>query len=156
MNEKPKYGRIVPVKLIGNQLVKIKEVPNLESKKLGNNFDFSVSYSTEPSNRNISSRSTHHHLDKLIADLTNKYEELMEGVKKEQEMIGTVEENIGEYPNKDPFGPSSNMHTQSHISNAKKVLFQKTDTNKVVYKVLDSKLYMTIYNKPPPQKKSLK
>ena len=151
-----RYGRIVPVKLIKNQLVRVREIPNLESKKLRNNLDFSVSFSTEPSNRNISNRTTHHTLEKFIVDLSNKYEELMEGVKNEKEMIGTVEENIGEYPNTDPFGPSSNIHTQSHISNAKKVLFKKTDENKVVYKVLDSKLYMTIYNKPPPQKKIFK
>jgi hypothetical protein len=151
-----RYGRIVPVKLIGNQLVRIKEIPNLESKKLGNNADFSVSFSTNPSNRNISTRSTHHLLDKFIVDLSNKYEQLMEDVKNEKEMIGTVEEKVGEYPNTDPFGPSSNIHSQSHISNAKKVLFEKTDDNKVVFKVLDSKLYMTIYNKTPPQKKIFK
>ena len=153
---KPKYGRIVPVKLIKNQLMRVKEMPRIESKKLRHNLDFSVSLSTEPSNRNKSNRSTHNQIDKVIVDLTNKYEELMDDVKNEKEMIGTVEENIGEYPNNDPFGPSSNMHTQSHISNAKKVLFQKTDTNKVVFKILDSKLYMTIYNKPPPQKKIFK
>ena len=33
------------------------------------------------------------------------------------------------------------------ISNSKRVLFQKGDKNKVVYKVLDSNLYLTIYNK---------
>lgn len=148
-----KYGRLVPVKLIGNQLVRVKEIPNLESKKLKNILDTSVSFSTEPSNRNISSRSTHHQVDKLVVDLSKKYEELMDDVKNDKEMIGTVEEFVGEYPNLDPFGPSSNMHTQSHISNAKKVLFKKTDSNKVVFKILDSKLYMTIYNKPPPQKK---
>ena len=52
-------------------------------------------------------------------------------------MIGTVEENIGEYANYDPFGPAMNMHTQSHISNAKKVFFKKSDYNSVVFKVLD-------------------
>ena len=43
-----RYGRIVPVKLIKNQLVRVREIPNLESKKLRNNLDFSVSFSTEP------------------------------------------------------------------------------------------------------------
>lgn len=149
-----KYGRLIPVKLIGNQLVRVKEIPNIESKKLRlNNLDNSVSLSTEPSNRNISNRSTNHQLDKFVVDLTNRYEELMDDVKNEKEIVGTVEENKGEYPNIDPFGPSSKMHTQSHISNSKKVLFKKSDENKVVFKVFDKKLFLSIYNKIPPQKK---
>ena len=61
-------------------------------------------------------------------------------------MIGTVEENMGEYPNLDPFG-STKVHTQSHISYGKKVFFRNSDTDEVVFKVLDSKLYLTIYNR---------
>ena len=149
-----KYGKIVPVKLIGNKIVKIKDIPNLESKKLKEQqIDESVSCSTEPSNRIISNRSTHNGIEKLSVELSKKYEKLIEDVKIEKEMIGTVEENIGDYPNYDPFGPSSNMHTQSHISNAKKVFFKANDDNKVVFKVLDSNLFLTIYNKAPPEKK---
>ena len=61
-------------------------------------------------------------------------------------MVGTVEENVGEYPNLDPFGPNSKMHTQSHISNSKKVFFKKKDEEAVVFKVLDSKLYLTTHS----------
>ena len=148
-----KYGKLIPVKLIDNKLVRIKEAPNIESKKLKNQLDTSASFSTEPSNRVISTRTNQHGIEKLIVDLSKKYKKLIEEVKNENEMIGTVEENIGDYPNYDPFGPTSNMHTQSHISNAKKVFFKKTDMNCVVFKVLDSKLFLTIYNKAPPQKK---
>ena len=77
----------------------------------------------------------------------------MDDVKNEKEMVGTVEENVGEYPNNDPFGPSSNLHTQSYISKTKKVLFKKSDENELVLKILDSDLHLSIYNKAPPQKK---
>ena len=148
-----KYGKIIPVKLIDNKIVRVREAPALESKNLKNQLDTSVSFSTEPSTRVISNRSTHHGIEKLAVELSKKYQNLIEEIKDDKEMIGTVEENIGDYPNTDPFGPTSNMHTQSHISNAKKVFFKKTDDNRVVYKVLDSKLFLTIYNKTPPQKK---
>ena len=145
-------GKLVPVKFIGNKLVRVKEVPNLESKKLKEiEASASVSFSTEPSNRIISNRTTRNGLDKLMVDLTKKYEQLIEDVKNEKEMIGTVEENMGEYPNLDPFG-STKVHTQSHISYGKKVFFRNSDTDEVVFKVLDSKLYLTIYNKPPPKR----
>ena len=148
-----KYGKIIPVKLINNKLVRIREAPSLESKILKNQLDNSVSVSTEPSNRIVSNRTTRNGLEKLTVELLKKYQNLIEDVKNDQEMIGTVEENTGEYPNLDPFGPNSNMHTQSHISNSKKVFFKKIDTEEVVFKVLDSNLYLTIYNKPPPEKK---
>ena len=149
-----KYGKIIPVKLIGNKIVKIKNIPNLESKKLKEQqIDESVSCSTEPSIRIISNRSAHNDIVKLSVELSKKYKKLIEDVKIEKEMIGTVEENIGDYPNYDPFGPSSNGHTQSHISNTKKVFFKTNDENKVVFKVLDSNLFLTIYNKAPPEKK---
>lgn len=144
-------GKLIPVKLIGNKLVRVKEVPNLESKKL-KELETSVSFSTEPSNRIISNRSTRNGLEKLTVELSKKYQKFLEDLNIEKEIIGTVEEKVGEYPNMDPFGPSSKMHTQLHISNAKKVLFKKTDSDKAVFKVLDSNLYLTIYNKPPPKK----
>ena len=147
------YGKLIPVKLIDNKLVRIKEAPSLESKKLKMQLDTSISFSTEPSNRIISTRTTRHGIEKLSVDLNTKYQNLLEDVRNDKEMIGTVEENIGEYPNYDPFGPAMNMHTQSHISNAKKVFFKISDYNSVVFKVLDSKLYLTIYNKAPPIKK---
>ena len=71
-------------------------------------------------------------------------------------MVGTVEENIGEYPNLDPFCLVSTGHSQSYISNTKKVFFRKTDENSAVYKILNSNLFLTIYNKAPPQKKYFK
>jgi hypothetical protein len=148
-----KYGKIIPVKLIDNKLVRIKEAPCLESKNLKTLLDNSASFSTEPSNRIISTRSTRNGLEKFTVELNKKYQNILEDVKNEIEMVGTVEENVGEYPNLDPFGPNSKMHTQSHISNSKKVFFKKKDEEAVVFKVLDSKLYLTIYNKAPPQKK---
>ena len=157
---KPKnYGKIIPVRLIKNKLVRVKEIPPLESKNLKNQIDTSASFSTEPSNRIISTRSNHQSIDKLSVYLQKRYQQLIEDVKNDKEMIGTVEENIGEYPNTDPFGPSSNIHTQNYISNSKKVFFKKNDDKAVVFKVLDSKdsnLFLTIYNKTPPQKKFFK
>ena len=40
-----KYGKIIPVKLINNKLVRIREAPSLESKILKNQLDNSVSVS---------------------------------------------------------------------------------------------------------------
>ena len=148
-----KNFKLVPVKLIGNKLVKIKDIPNLESKKLKEQLDSSISCSTEPSNRIISQRPRYNSLEKLAVELSKKYQKLIEDVKIEKEMIGTVEEKIGDYPNYDPFGPTSSRHTQSHISNCKKVFFKKDDENKVVFKLLDSNLFLTIYNKTPPERK---
>ena len=65
-------------------------------------------------------------------------------------LLGTVEENYGEYPNLDPFCLIS-KHSQTHISNTKRVFFPKPYEDLAVYKVLDSNLYLTIYNKAPPQ-----
>ena len=150
-----RYGKIVPVKLIGKQLIKIKDIPCLESKKVKNILDTSISTSTEPSNNRTttSHREVNKQVEELADNLTKKYHQLMDDVKNEKEMIGTVEENVGEYPNHDPFGPSSNLHTQSYISKAKKVLFKKSPENELVLKILDSDLYLSIYNKAPPQKK---
>ena len=125
-----RYGKIVPVKLIGKQLIKIKDIPCLESKKVKNILDTSISTSTEPSNnRTTSHREVNKQVEKFADNLTKKYHQLMDDVKNEKEMVGTVEENVGEYPNNDPFGPSSNLHTQSYISKAKKVLFKKCFKN---------------------------
>ena len=148
-----RYGKIIPIKLIGNQLVKIKDIPGLESKKLKNYLDSSVSTSTEPSNRQNSNNVSNTSVEKLSADRSKKYSQLMEDIKNEKEMIGTVEENLGDYPNYDPFGPLSNIHPQSFMSKTKKVLFQKKHSKELILKVLDSKLFLSLYNKPPLQHK---
>ena len=88
----------------------------------------------------------------MSVNLNTNYHKLLEDVRNDKEMIGIVEKNIREYANYDPFGPPMNMNIQSHISNTKKVFFKK-DYNSVVFKVLDSKLYLTINNKAPPIKK---
>jgi len=140
------YGKLVPIKLIDNKVVKVKQIPGLESKNLKN-----LEKSTEPTDKPISDPPNNNGIEKLTDELSKKFQKLNEDLKNENEMIGTVEENVGDYPNKDPFGPSSNMHSQSHISQAKKVLFQKSEDNKVVYKVLNSKCFLTIYNKSLPK-----
>ena len=158
-NQSKKHGKIIPVRLIKNKFVRVREIPALESKNLKSQIDTNSSFSTEPSNRIFSTRSTNKSLDKFSVELQKKYDQLVEDVKNDKEMIGTVEESKGEYPNTNPFGPSSNMHTQKNISNTKKVFFKKTDEQTVVYKVLDikeSNLFLTIYNKTPPEKKYFK
>ena len=151
-----KYGKIVPAKLIGNQYIKIKDIPFLESKKVNNNLDTSIPLSTGSSNMPISNMDIKKNIEKISEQLSKKYELLMEDVKNDKEMIGTVEENIGEYPNHNPFSPSKNLNTKSNISKAKKVLFKKKDKNELILKVINSNLFLSIYNKPPPQKKIYK
>ena len=161
-----KYYRIIPVKLKDNKIVRVKEIPAFESKNLRKALlNKSISTSTEQTTNtaNINTNSTIQQneikekqlspIERLSNILVQKYEKLLGRIQRGREMIGTVEENIGEYPNLDPFCLVSNAHSQSHISNTKKVFFRKTDENAAVYKILNSNLFLTIYNKAPPEKK---
>lgn len=164
-----KYYRIIPVKIKDKKIVRVREIPTIESKNLRKALlNRSISTSTEQTyatnntttnknnQQNTSIIQPNKQLEQFTTVLAQKYEEIINRMKKGIEMIGTVEENIGEYPNLDPFCLVTNTHTQSHISHTKKVFFEKTGEDLACYKVLDSNLFFTIYNKPPPQRKYLK
>ena len=159
---KKKLYRIIPVKIKNNKIVRVKEIPAFESKNLKTELQKSISVSTDRTNLiNTNSISNAINqptkaMEKLEDILTNKYEDLMKKVQNGIEMLGTVEENRGEYPNIDPFGLLSNTHTQSHISNTKKVFFEKVNEDRATFRLLDLNLFLTIYNKAPPQKKYFK
>ena len=152
-----KYYRIIPVKFKDKRMVRVREIPALESKNLRKALlNKSISTTTEQTasttRQNININQPNAQMEKLTDILKKKYEELTELIKKDLEIMGTVEENYGEYPNLDPFGLISNKHSQTHLSNTKKVFFPKPEENRAVYKLIDSNLYLTIYNKIPPQK----
>lgn len=164
-----KYYRIIPVKIKDNKIVRVKEIPAFESKNLRKALlNKSISTTTEQTatttntNTNMTIQQNEikeqqiSPIERLSNILAEKYEKILRKIQRGREMIGTVEENIGEYPNIDPFCLVSNAHSQSHISNTKKVFFRKTDENSAVYKILNSNLFLTIYNKAPPQKKYFK
>ena len=167
-----KYYRIIPVKIVNNKIVRVKEIPAFESKNLRKALlNKSISTTTEQTittnatnininnnqqndnNNEIKEKQQISPIERLSVELAKKYEILLHRLQRGREMVGTVEENRGDYPNLDPFCLISNAHSQSHISNSKKVFFRKTDEDRAVYKLLDSNLFMTIYNRAPPQKK---
>ena len=171
-----KYYRIIPVKIKDNKIVRVKEIPAFESrnirKALLNKSMITTSTEQTANTNNIINTNTNTNtqqneikeeneqkkqqispIERLSNILVERYEKILRRIQRGREMIGTVEENIGEYPNLDPFCLVSTGHTQSHISNTKKVFFRKTDENSAVYKILNSNLFLTIYNKAPPQKK---
>ena len=155
-----KYYRIIPVKIKDKRIVRIKEIPAFESKNLRKaliNKSISTSteqttYTNQQNNNNINNNQPNQEIEKFTNILKQRYAELIENVKKGEEIIGTVEENYGEYPNVDPFCLVSSSHSKAHISNTKKVLFPKPIENLSVLKILDSNLFLTIYNKAPPQR----
>ena len=111
-----------------------------------------TTYTNQQNNNNINNNQPNQEIEKFTNILKQRYAELIENVKKGEEIIGTVEENYGEYPNVDPFCLVSSSHSKAHISNTKKVLFPKPIENLSVLKILDSNLFLTIYNKAPPQR----
>ena len=156
-----KYYRIIPVKIKDKKIVRVKELPAFESKNLRKAMlNKSISTTTEQTeqtsttnrtnNNNVNIIQPNPEIEKLSAQLRERYENLIKGVQTGKEIMGTVEENYGEYPNLDPFCLVS-KHSQTHISNTKRVFFPKPYEDLAVYKVLDSNLYLTIYNKAPPQ-----
>lgn len=156
-----KYYRIIPVKIKDKRIVRVKEIPTLESKYLRkemlNKSISTTTEQTEATNRqNVNINQPNPEIEKLSDTLREKYEKLIELIKKGKEIMGTVEENYGEYPTLDPFGFITKKHNHTHLSNTKKVLFPKPKEELAVYKLLDSNLYLTIYNKAPPEKVYLK
>ena len=167
-NIKPnRHYRIIPVKLKDGKIVRVKELPAFESKNLSKDLNRSISDSTEQTNK--AKKNTKTNIDtktninvnaqpdidvkKFEELLLTKYEELLKKLQIGNEMLGTVEENRGQYPNNDPFSNISNSHTRTYMSNTKKVFFPKTAGELAVFKLLDTDLFLTIYNKAPPEKK---
>ena len=166
-----KYYRIIPVKIKDNKIVRVKEIPAFESKNLRkaqlNKSNISTSTEQTATTNNVINTNNQQNeikeekekeqkispIERLTNILVERYEKILRRMKRGSEMVGTVEENIGEYPNLDPFCLVTTGHSQSYISNSKKVYFRKTDENSAVYKILNSNLFLTIYNKAPPQKK---
>ena len=167
-----KYYRIIPVKIKDNKIVRVKEIPAFESKNLRkallNKSNISTSTEQTTTTNNIINTNNQQNeikeqreqkeqqispIERLSNILEERYEKILRRMKRGKEMVGTVEENIGEYPNLDPFCLVSTGHSQSYISNTKKVYFRKSDEDSVVYKILNSNLFLTIYNRAPPQKK---
>ena len=167
-----KYYRLIPVKIKDNKIVRVKEIPAFESKNIKkallNKSNISTSTEQTAATNNIINNNIQQNdikeqneqkeqqvspIERLTNILVERYEKILRRIKRGSEMVGTVEENIGEYPNLDPFCLVSTGHSQSYISNTKKVFFRKTDENSAVYKILNSNLFLTIYNKAPPQKK---
>ena len=170
-NIKPnRHYRIIPVKLKDGKIVRVKELPAFESKNLSKDLNRSISDSTEQTNK--AKKNTKTNIDtktninvnaqpdidvkKFEELLLTKYEELLKKLQIGNEMLGTVEENRGQYPNNDPFSNISNSHTRTYMSNTKKVFFPKTAGELAVFKLLDTDLFLTIYNKAPPEKKYLR
>ena len=158
-----KYYRIIPVKIKDKRIVRVKEIPAFESKNLRKaliNKSISTSteqttYTNQQNNNNINNNQPNQEIEKFTNILKQRYAELIENVKKGEEIIGTVEENYGEYPNVDPFCLVSSSHSKAHISNTKKVLFTKNLEKLSVLKILDSNLFLTLYNKITLKKKYL-
>ena len=166
-----KYYRIIPVKIKDNKIVRVKEIPAFESKNLRkaqlNKSNISTSTEQTATTNNVINTNNQQNeikeekekeqkispIERLTNISVERYEKILRRMKRGSEMVGTVEENIGEYPNLDPFCLVTTGHSQSYISNSKKVYFRKTDENSAVYKILNSNLFLTIYNKAPPQKK---
>lgn len=168
--DKTKFGRLIPVKLVGNQLIKIDD-PNFEkkynlrmktSKKTLETSHSTSSLKSTSSHSTISTIHTHSSTKskaninnaKLIQNLSQKYEKLLDDLKNGTEIVGTVEEKRDGYSTPNPFSFKINFNHHNYISNTKKVLFKKKEKKNVhVLKVLDNDLYLTIYNKTQPPRK---
>ena len=159
-----KYYRLIPVKIKDNKIVRVKEIPAFESKNIKkallNKSNISTSTEQTAATNNIINNNIQQNdikeqnqqkeqkvspIERLTNILVERYEKILRRIKRGSEMVGTVEENIGEYPNLDPFCLVSTGHSQTYISNTKKVFFRKTDENSAVYKILNSNLFLTIY-----------
>ena len=161
-----KCGRIVPVKIIDNQVIKLQDTntnnlnSNIFIKKrskyntntLDSKKTLETSYSTnsfqfmKPNNNSIA------HLSR---SLSQKYERLMTEVKNGEEIYGTVEEKPDYFPTINPFIRKLNLTTQhlNFVSKDKKVLFKKDPKDEFVLKKINEDLYLTIFNKTQPAKK---
>jgi len=147
-----KFKRLVPVKLIGNKLVKLKDLSLDQKEPKKSKYDTKTLETSYSTNSYKSTNSNIHNV-KLIRNLSAKYEKLMEGLKNGTEIVGTVEENKNAFPTRNPFSFKTNLNHHNYISKTKKVLFKKQDKNQCVLKIIDSNLYMTIFNKTQPPKR---
>jgi hypothetical protein len=150
-----KLKRLVPVKLIGNKLVKIKDL-SLDQKDINKpkyNTKTTKTLETSYFTNSYKSTTSNVHNIKLIRNLSQKYERLMNDLKNGKEIVGTVEEKKDKYPTTNPFNHKINLNHHNFISKTKSVLFKKQDQNAYMLKIIDKDLYMTIYNKTQPPKK---
>ena len=153
-----KLKKLVPVKLIGNRLVKIKDL-SLDQKEIKNpKYSTNTAKTTKTletsySTKSYKSTTSNAHNIKLIRNLSQKYERLMNDLKNGKEIVGTVEEKKDKYSTTNPFNHKICLNHNNFISRTKSVLFKKQEKNEYMLKILDNNLYMTIYNKTQPPKK---
>ena len=156
--EQKKRKRLIPVKIIGGKLVKLNKdytpkkepkeqkefrKPKSSTKTLEDLYSKNLNKSNNPNANNI----------KLIRNLSQKLEKLVDDLKNGKEILGTVEEKKKEYPTRNPFLFKTNLNHHNFISETKQVLFKKEEKNEFVLKIIDSDLYMTIFNKTQPPKR---
>ena len=158
-------GRIVPVKIIDNQVIKLRDsnTNNLNSniyikkrsKYNTNTFDSKKTLETSYSTNSFQSMKPNNSIANLSRSLSQKYEKLMTDVKKGEEIYGTVEEKPDYFPTINPFIRKLNLTTQhlNFVSKNKKVLFRKEPKDEFVLKQINPELYLTIFNKTQPPKK---
>ena len=158
-------GRIVPVKIIDNQVIKLRDsnTNNLNSniyikkrsKYNTNTFDSKKTLETSYSTNSFQSMKPNNSIAQLSRSLSQKYEKLMTDVKKGEEIYGTVEEKPDYFPTINPFIRKLNLTTQhlNFVSKDKKVLFRKDPKDEFILKKINEDLYLTIFNKTQPPKK---
>ena len=147
-----KIRRLFPVKLIGNQLVKLNDL-SVESKYNQRTKSSTKTLETSYSTNSFKSTNSNTNNKKLIRNLSQKFEKLVDDIKNGTEIVGTVEEKKDNYSTVNPFNFKINLDHHNFISKTKKVLFKKPEKNEYVLKVLDNNLYLTIYNKTQPPKR---
>lgn len=162
-----KCGRIVPVKIIDNQVVKLQD-SNTNTNNLGSNifikkrskyntntFDSKKTLETSYSTNSFQSKKPNNSITQLSRSLSQKYEKLMTEVKNGEVIYGTVEEKPDYFPTINPFIRKLNLTTQhlNYVSKDKKVLFRKEPNDLFVLKQINPELYLTIFNKTQPPKK---
>ena len=149
-----KSGRIVPVKIIDNRLVKIQD-KNIEQErpKYSNKSLDTKTLETSYSTNSYQSNKSNNYITQLSRNLSEKYEKLKSEIKEGKEIIGTVEEKKNEFPTNTPFAPKQDSQHLNFISKNKTVFFKKMETNEYVLKKLDKDLCLTIFNKTQPPKK---
>ena len=88
-----KSGRIVPVKIIDNRLVKIQD-KNIEQErpKYSNKSLDTKTLETSYSTNSYQSNKSNNYITQLSRNLSEKYEKLKSEIKEGKEIIGTVEE----------------------------------------------------------------
>ena len=161
-----KCGRIVPVKIIDNQVIKLQDTntnnlnSNIFIKKRSkyntNTLDSKKTLETSYSTNSFQSmKPNNNSIAHLSRSLSQKYERLMTEVKNGEEIYGTVEEKPDYFPTINPFIRKLNLTTQhlNFVSKDKKVLFKKDPKDEFVLKKINEDLYLTIFNKTQPAKK---